>query len=66
MDVLVNALTAVLADDSFKIKTPALIQTRQSAEKMLEWCMQTLNKDRVKTFSQKLTEDLQGVIRGSL
>ena len=65
-DVLVNALTMVLEDDSFKIKTPALIQTRQSAEKFLEWCLQVPSKGKVKLFGEKLTQDLQGVIRASI
>jgi len=49
--ILVTTLKTVLKeDDSFKIKTPALIKMRQTAEKMLEWCLQEPNKDQVEGF----------------
>jgi len=64
--ILVTTLKTVLEDDSFKIKTPALIKTRQTAEKMLEWCLQDPNKDQVEEFGKKLTQDLQGVILASI
>jgi len=63
--ILVTTLKTVLEDDSFKIKTPALIKIRQTAEKMLEWCLHEPNKDQVEEFGKKLTRDLQGVILAS-
>jgi len=51
---------------SFKIKTLALIQTRQSGVEMLEWCLQAPNKYQVEIFGKKLTKDLQGMICSSI
>ena len=52
--MLVKVLQLVLEDDSFKINTLSIIQARESAEKMLEWCLSDSNRDSVDIFTKKL------------
>ena len=59
-------LQHVLEDESFKIKTPATIQARESAEKFLEWCLKEHNKESLNIFTEWLTECLQNVISSSV
>ena len=63
---LVLALQDVLSDDSFKVKAPPTIQSRKSAEQLLEWCLRNENKDRVNAFTLKLLGSLKGVIKASI
>ena len=66
MNVLVRVLQHVLEDESFKIKTPATIQARESAECFLEWCLNEHNRDGLKVFTEWLTGCLQNVISSSV
>jgi len=38
-NVLVKALQQVMDDGSYKINTPAIINTRKCAENLLNWCL---------------------------
>ena len=60
-----TALEQVLADDSFKVKTPSTIEARRCAEKLLQWCLNSENVDLLNEFTKKLTESLQNVIRAA-
>jgi len=62
---LVKALRVVLEDQSFQIKTPATIKTREAAKEFLKWCCLELSASKVDAFSKKLTESLQKVIDGA-
>ena len=66
MNVIVRVLQHVLEDESFKIKTPATVQARESAEKFLEWCLNEHNRDSLDVFTEWLTESLQNVIVSSV
>lgn len=66
LNVLVRVLQYVLEDESFEIKTPATIQTREAATEFLEWCLNKHNKNSLHTFTEWLTECLQSVISSSV
>ena len=57
---------ALVSDDSFKVKSPPTIQSRKSAEQLLEWCLRTENKDSVNAFTCKLLGSLKGAIKASV
>jgi len=63
---LLLALEQVLSDDSFKIKAPATVASRRSAELLFEWCLRKENKDTVNAFTCKLLDSLKGVIKASV
>ena len=52
-------------DDSFKINTPAIINTRTCAEDFLNWCLTTASLCSLDNFCKKITECLQQVILSS-
>ena len=55
------ALEQVLSGDSFKVKAPSTIESRKSAERLLEWCLRKENKDTVNVFAHKLSDSLKGL-----
>ena len=61
-NVLVKALQQVMDDDSFKINTPAIINTRKSAENLMNWCLTTASLCSLESFNKNITEHLQQVI----
>lgn len=63
---MVKVLHLILEDDTFKINTPSIIQAKESAEKMLKWCLSDPNRTSVDTFAKNLTESLQNVISSSV
>lgn len=65
-NMLVKVLQVALADESFKINTPSIIQAKESAGKFLEWCLSDANKDSVDSFTKQLVECLQNVISSSI
>jgi len=64
-NILLKALRVVLEDQSFQIKTPTTIKTREAAKEFLKWCCLELSASKVDAFSKKLTESLQKVIDGA-
>ena len=62
MITLVKALQQVMDDESFKINTPAIINTRKSAESLMNWCLTTASLCSLKSFNKNITECLQQVI----
>ena len=60
-----KALHQLLSDDSFKIKTPATINARNSADELLKWCLDSRNNDTLKEFTKTLTDSLSQVIKAS-
>jgi len=56
----------VLSDDLFKIKAPSTIENRNSAERLLAWCLREENKDTLNGFMHKLLDSLKGVIKASV
>ena len=59
------ALQQVMDDDSFKINTPAIINTRKSAENLMNWCLTTASLCSLESFNKNITEHLQQVILSS-
>ena len=64
--MLVKVLQHVLADEFYKINTPSIIEARESAKKILDWCLSDANSDRVDSFTKQLVECLQNVISSSV
>ena len=60
---MIKCLRVVLQDESFKIKTPAVIKAREAAEKFLAWCL--LNTVKTDVFCKQLMQSLQTVISNS-
>ena len=52
-------------DDSFKINTPAIINTRKLAENLMNWCLTIANLCSLESFNKNITEHLQQVILSS-
>ena len=57
-NMLVKVLQLVLADEFYKINTPSIIEARESAKKILDWCLSDANSDRVDSFTKQLVECL--------
>lgn len=64
--MLVKVLQLVLEDEFYKINTPSIIEARESAGKILEWCLSDANNDSVDSFTKQLVECLQNVISSSV
>ena len=64
-NILVKALQQVMDDESFKINMPAIINTRKSAESLMNWCLTTASLCSLKSFNKNITERLQQVILSS-
>ena len=60
-----RALEEVLLDDSFKVNAPPTIESRKTAERLLEWCCKKENSDALNGFTQKLSASLEGAITAS-
>lgn len=63
---LVVTLEQVLSDDSFKIRAPPTIEARESAERLLQWCITNANSALLTEFTEKLTDSMNMVIKASL
>ena len=62
---LARALKQVLDDDSFKVKAPATIAARKSADELLNWCLGTKNSEFLEDFTKHLADSLTKVIKAS-
>ena len=62
---LVKALHELLADDSFKVKTPTTIHARNSAQELLKWCLDSTNNEKLTKFTNTLTDSLNKVIKAA-